>query len=582
MTTPRLTRRRLVAWSVAASALIGSCNLQNPGVTPPPAAISYPIALALSSDRDESGGVIAPRFLYVANSNFDLRYNAGSLQVFNLDKLAGDLRGEGGQIGLCRSRARLPGIDRDGGTRSYPDFTRPAMTSLDGGPMLDAGEPSDAGEVPSAGDAGEALADASSLLDAGELPLDAGGALGSIDLWSGYDSTSRYDDARGALCDAPSDMGDVCCLGEAEELAALIESQVYIDSFATALGIVPTGASSQRVYVPISSRSRLVYVDSAAGVLQCALDKGRCTQGPGVGRPDDVPESSFPGQPGPIATGTLNDLGIGSTPGADVGQLKPEMTFVATAHELGGVSLFVEKGGQPVLESVLSGFPRRPTSITLDPARQLLYVTSALGSTISRIGVRVRPADASSGEAPDLETGAQGPRELLYETSPIRVTGLSINTDIRDLALDPQDPSRLFALVRGPIGATQDAVAFLQFDPSTPNEARLVDAVRVGAGPSKLQYVTFPNGRSFLIVSCYDERALFIFDAQSRKLESVVRNLSGPHQAVFDGARKLLYLTDFRISVLRVIDLAGLVDQAEPPPRIVATLGSPLFEGGFE
>jgi hypothetical protein len=74
----------------------GACNLDNVGDPPPDADIYFPTGLFLSGQSEDS----AARFLYVLNSNFDLRYNRGSVQVFDLDAL--DAR-----LGECAS----PGLN---------------------------------------------------------------------------------------------------------------------------------------------------------------------------------------------------------------------------------------------------------------------------------------------------------------------------------------------------------------------------------------------------------------------------------------------------------------------------------------
>ncbi len=55
------------------------CNLENDGATPVPSQLNFPIALELSGP---AGG--ASNFLYVANSNFDLRYANGSIMAIDL------------------------------------------------------------------------------------------------------------------------------------------------------------------------------------------------------------------------------------------------------------------------------------------------------------------------------------------------------------------------------------------------------------------------------------------------------------------------------------------------------------------
>jgi len=68
--------------SVLTCLALCACNLENLGDPPPDADLYLPTGLLLS---DQSQG--APRFLYVINSNFDLRYNRGSLQAYDLDAL---------------------------------------------------------------------------------------------------------------------------------------------------------------------------------------------------------------------------------------------------------------------------------------------------------------------------------------------------------------------------------------------------------------------------------------------------------------------------------------------------------------
>jgi hypothetical protein len=72
-----------------AFALLAGCNLDNPGDEPPRGTLYFPNALALSPHEPGS----EPRYLFVANSNFDLRYKAGSVQAFSLDRLDEETEG---------------------------------------------------------------------------------------------------------------------------------------------------------------------------------------------------------------------------------------------------------------------------------------------------------------------------------------------------------------------------------------------------------------------------------------------------------------------------------------------------------
>jgi hypothetical protein len=68
---------------LAFAACVAACNLDNLGDPPPRADIYLPTGLGLSAQTPDQ----PPRFLYLINSNFDLRYNRGSLQAFDLERL---------------------------------------------------------------------------------------------------------------------------------------------------------------------------------------------------------------------------------------------------------------------------------------------------------------------------------------------------------------------------------------------------------------------------------------------------------------------------------------------------------------
>ncbi|HMI92979.1 MAG TPA: hypothetical protein VK509_16515, partial [Polyangiales bacterium] len=67
-----------------------ACNLDNPGDDPPRAMLYFPNALALSPHSED--GTEPARYLYVVNSDFDLRYNAGTVQAYSLNDLEAAVR----------------------------------------------------------------------------------------------------------------------------------------------------------------------------------------------------------------------------------------------------------------------------------------------------------------------------------------------------------------------------------------------------------------------------------------------------------------------------------------------------------
>ncbi|MFO0680967.1 MAG: hypothetical protein U0234_02900 [Sandaracinus sp.] len=68
--------------ALALGALTGGCDIPNPGIAPTPATLNFPIALALSDPRLGADGATSS-YLIVASSDYDARYNQGSL--FSLD-----------------------------------------------------------------------------------------------------------------------------------------------------------------------------------------------------------------------------------------------------------------------------------------------------------------------------------------------------------------------------------------------------------------------------------------------------------------------------------------------------------------
>jgi sugar lactone lactonase YvrE len=78
------------------------------------------------------------------------------------------------------------------------------------------------------------------------------------------------------------------------------------------------------------------------------------------------------------------------------------------------------------------------------------------------------------------------------------------------------------------------------------------------------------------VVACFDARELFVIDLITMLPRSVVPNLSGPYEIALDEQRQLLYVADFRSSVIRIVDLSPIAaGDGEAPVQVVATLGEP-------
>src|SRR5690242_5729950 len=70
-------------------ALMPACYSAGSGGGPPPDGFYFPVGLAVARDGDLHDAT-APMVLYVVNSDFDLQFNGGTLQSYDLRRLRRD------------------------------------------------------------------------------------------------------------------------------------------------------------------------------------------------------------------------------------------------------------------------------------------------------------------------------------------------------------------------------------------------------------------------------------------------------------------------------------------------------------
>lgn len=549
----------------AASAFLASlgfagCTIDNPGITPPSGVVNFPIALELSPDSDSDG---KPDFLYVANANFDLRYNAGSVQVYSLGKLQDAI-----DTASCRAAIDDAGV-------LQPDAEAPTDASLDAADaeLGDAGladaEPADA-----AIDAAlQRVYPYASASDAGELS-EAG-----ISKW------------RAALCDERDGNANgkqACCFREQAELDALRTGEVQIDSFASGLALGPDG---NKLYVPVRSKTRLLYLDTGSdGDLSCG-SLYHCRRGPAFEAEARTGDVDFPTHPAAVVTGRLSEIFSGDQADLAKIEMSPSTGFVATTHDDGSLSLFTidENTGAPFLENVLTTGIRRTVGLSKDPGSHLFYLASAESSEIARVSLNTR---CEGGRGPDGDCVNGGLHLQLERASSVAIGDVSQNIDVRDVLVDPRpvvagEPVRLYALLRGRSSTssvtTLNSILFLEAPARTADGSavRVAAVKRLGEGLNRLVQADI-GGRHLLFASGYRQRVISIIDADSRNLVATVGEFSGPYDLRVDAARQLMYVADFGASVVRIVDLSGLADPTRPRPRIVGTLGSPYFSGSIQ
>lgn len=453
-----LGRTRLAVATLGLLSALPGCNLDQQGIPPTPATLNFPIALGLSPAAPGE----APRYLFVANSNFDLRFNDGTLMALDLDRVAAEVAGG-------------PGAD----------------------------EP------------------------CGRPPLPA----------------CQFND-----------------------IARFVASEVGIGSHADGLAVAPGGG---RVYVASRSGRDLTFVDfnPASGQLSCDQEGengvARCDELYRAGNEGEVTslrQLELTGDPVDVVAGRLADIGGAGT----------DENFVLVALRDGRVALFVEESGGmrlPTLTHIAEGFPPSLVTLAMQPGTGIGWMTSAASAALARVGIAVDPSDPL--------------RSFLYDAGAVRLGGLDDGQDNRDILFDPARPEeRAFVLSRRP----ESVVSLDLARPGlTSADVAIENAYEVGAGPSRLALARV-GGRDYVIASTFDARKLFIIDVERGVdgLVAVVGGFSGPFALAVDPARPFLYVADFSISVIRVVDLSPLAARdPQLTPFIAATLGEPAPVVGF-
>ena len=493
----------------AALAFALACDLNNPGDAPPEGTLYFPTALALSGDGDG-----APDHLYVANSNFDLRFNAGSVQAFDLDAI-------GEVITTCEACI--------GRAEQAQTECRDACAS------------GDCVQVPDAGLDLERTCDACL-----ELCDDARAA---------DDEACGYDDGK-------------CFVDPVDETIRVGEERV--ESFATA--IVPS-RDGALLFVVGREDDGLTFVPadgSAPDVLDCGAGAAPCAKR--STRADaDLPD--WPGDPVDLLTGPLSDWGDTTLTGdyvlvAHRGGAVSLFVERSEAGERGFVwtdtlTLFSAQSGVQL------------TGIARDPQSGLAHLTLlrsargvvATGKLLARVGVvldddperaSLYDAGALALEGVDVSTDT---RAIAF-VDPIAQSSAAL-AGVRALVVARLPTSLLLVAV----DPSHNEVG----------RARVQRITEVGSGATRLVTGTL-GGTPVAIVSCFDSREVFVIDLESGFARSIVRNLSGPFEIVLDEARQRLYAADFRSSVIRVLDLAPVLApdaSGETSARLVATLGAP-------
>jgi len=524
-------RRFLPAfWGVA----LTHCFPPGDGVEPPADQIYFPVGLAM----DPEG-----KSLFVVNSDFDLQYNQGVLQRYDLDRVSELVPKP------CESDADCSDDKRCDVEPNAANSEIPSYFCVDrSGPYKD-------------------------------LPC------GSLDEAPAYQRVVAPGRCAQIHTSRPQDGG-----------TSLVTSSVEIGAFATDTiyrarpADAPNGPPG-RLLMPVRGDTTVHYVDvDEEGNLDCGQDHadGRCDDRHRVG--DDPDEENTRDQRLPTSP-----FGIAAT---DDGRV------VTVTHQTEGqVSLLINDwSAPPRLEFVVGGLPSRPMELASVPvpavvaANQLSYQPGFLVTFRNSAEVRLLRffddglfSDAASVPA----------RPYLADVGSGRILTNSVGSDSRGIAIDssrrdaaeaacggsdsaclseasalPLDvyvanrtpPSLVVGHTRPEFGITSssDIPTFYRTLPLTAGPSRIYTGNVINAGGE-------PEMRVFAV--CFDSRLIFIYDPKSDRIETEIFTGRGPHPLALDTERGVGYIGHFTDSYIGVVAL----DQRFPRTygTIVATIGTP-------
>lgn len=504
----------------------------------PPDRFHYPVALQLSPAGTQ---------LFVANSNFDLQYTGGTLQVLD----------------AVRLRALVPRVcdaDEDcTSTQRCDSSSTPQNGSSPSFFCVDREGPS-AGQ-PCAG-LGEQSIGARGLYPGRCAPLDI----------------VTPPDGRGSL------------VFGAVRIGTFATEIVYRSRPPAADGAERPGA---RIFVPVRGESTLHWLDvdddskaSRGPLLECGQGAtGGCDDAHRVGNDpstESVGEQRLPSEP----------FAIDATADA---------AYVVVAHQGGGaVSLFThdwDDARGPRLVSVLRGQPNRVMGVAALPARDAaspsfligfrespelrvlrvhppLPPTSAFLSEAGRVGIR---ANASSADSREIAVDADD--RLACERA---CSGAARATCLDGCAAVPV---RAYIANRSPA-----SLIVAELRPGTNQSTELptiLDSIPMPVGPARVQLGKVidldgkPAKRVFVV--SFDQRRVAIVDPLERRVEATVETGRGPQGLALDlgeldaqgvPSHAFAFVAHFVDSYLAVIDLDRR--HARHYGRIVLNIGRPI------
>jgi hypothetical protein len=384
-------------------------------------------------------------------------------------------------------------------------------------------------------------------------------------------------------------------------------------------GVADPEGRGARLFVPVRGDRSLTFFDvdddRTGGLqtfkLECgqSANNGRCSDlfRAGIDPGDNTRGLTMPAEPFGIAISDRGDS-------------------VVVTHQSatsGAVSLFTAKdatnkgsvlGAKPRLEFVLSGLPGSPTGVAALPTPA---IDAYLGfeATNYQAGFAVTYRLVAQVDVLRFfdDSFAAPERPFLQRSAAYGLPPTPSGADSRDVAIDTSASSEravceascraqaesqwrkcFEACTLIPLGvyvSNRSPFALLIGEVRLPNATgssetlAFYDSVPVSMGPSRVVIGRIhdrrdPPGqfRQRVFVVCFDARVVIVYDPVERRVDGFIRTGRGPHAFVMDPVHPLAYVGHFTDSYIGVVDL----DQSHASTfgTIVATIGIPVAPQG--
>lgn len=616
----RVAAGLLLSTTVIVSAGAVSCYSTGDGTAPPSTALYFPVGLQVSA-----GGTV----LYAANSDFDLQFNGGTLQSYDL----GLIRRHTLDI-IANPRApNVPILDRQNQT---------------GAPC-----PARADALPTLGETCAPPVDSSFYVrDAAII-----GAFATDLLLTPPPSHLVEQSAQ-----PPRNANDV--------LTCPTPTFGTTPPSAPPGCPVPGNRRFDRLFSPIRGNASITWAsierdgpDSIAPLdpatpygpfaIQCGKDSsGRCgadhTAGSDPNEPGNSRHITMPGEPFGVAMSedgeslvvthqddtktSLFSTGLRRTDadtGAGDGAPAPFLQFVLDGVPFGGIGVAAVPHDRDAFLGEPAAFPRAAflqTSVAVAEVDLIRRYPDEFAGTLPPTATDftgsslIRPfLDREVGFPVTLSAGGTDSRGIVIDPTPRLAckakvlpagAGRSQATVDQELQTCGQKPARVFianrtpaSLLVGEVGAGTKAT-----DTFDPDRLILHTLIPLSAGPSKvyLAPVVERDGAYALrvFIVCFDAATVFVYNPETERVENIIRVGLGPFAMAFDpfdmndvathaqvpfdprvagsGLRRyrFAYLASFTNSFIQVLDLDNAQVDRSTYERVVFTLGRPTTPKG--